>query len=356
MNVWLKVLCVALIMYVVVFSFWHPMAPGGLEVSCTELHPGKNEFVFTGYGSHFKRNTSSLKAFITSDSSAKYCGEVIEVLDDARARFSIMLPDTISSGNFNFFANNDEDGFLLVEPPIKSEQFVLLAGYDGGSCKVEVKNEDYKGFAFPYQPRIIETIRNLMFHVPLWFTMFALMFTSFYWSIRVLNSSGRNAGAAASAKSMKEFDTKAAMSASTGMFFCVMGLVTGSLWARFTWGDWWTTDPQLNGAMAVFLMYIAYFILRSSTADGEKKARLAAIFNIFSCVMMFVLLMVMPRFVGEGLHPGKSGNPAFSSYDLDSSLRTVFYPAVVGFILLGYWLFNINLRIRKLQIKNEENE
>jgi heme exporter protein C len=65
--------------------------------------------------------------------------------------------------------------------------------------------------------------------------------------------------------------------------------------------------------------------------------------------------MVMPRFA-EGLHPGKSGNPAFSSYDLDSSLRTVFYPAVLGYILLGYWIYSLNLRIRTLEQKNEEND
>jgi heme exporter protein C len=58
--------------------------------------------------------------------------------------------------------------------------------------------------------------------------------------------------------------------------------------------------------------------------------------------------MVMPRFVA-GLHPGKSGNPAFSKYDLDSSLRAVFYPAVLGWLLLGYWIYNINLRIKNLE-------
>jgi heme exporter protein C len=65
--------------------------------------------------------------------------------------------------------------------------------------------------------------------------------------------------------------------------------------------------------------------------------------------------MVMPRFA-EGLHPGKSGNPAFSSYDLDSSLRSVFYPAVLGYILLGYWIYSLHLRIRTLEQKNEEND
>jgi len=193
--------------------------------------------------------------------------------------------------------------------------------------------------------------------VPMWFTMFVLMFISFMQSIKVLNASGRESGTDVSVdfKKVMRIDTKAAISASTGLLFCILGLITGSIWARFTWGAWWTNDPQLNGALVVFLMYAAYFILRNAMNDEEKRARLSAIFNIFAFILLVILLMVMPRFA-EGLHPGKSGNPAFSSYDLDSSLRSVFYPAVLGYILLGYWIYSLHLRIRTLEQKNEEND
>ncbi len=66
--------------------------------------------------------------------------------------------------------------------------------------------------------------------------------------------------------------------------------------------------------------------------------------------MMVVLLMVMPKFV-TSLHPGKEGTPAFSSYDLDSSLRTVFYPAIIGWGMLGYWLYSTHLRIKKIELE-----
>jgi heme exporter protein C len=97
---------------------------------------------------------------------------------------------------------------------------------------------------------------------------------------------------------------------------------------------------------------VAYFILRGSTPDEDKRARLSAIFNIFAFVLMVVLLMILPKFA-QSLHPGKSGTPAFSKYDLDSSLRTVFYPAVIGWAMLGYWLYTLNLRIRKLEQQDE---
>jgi heme exporter protein C len=101
-------------------------------------------------------------------------------------------------------------------------------------------------------------------------------------------------------------------------------------------------------------VYATYFILRKSVQDEIKRARLSAVFNIFAFILMILLLMVMPRMVDTSLHPGKSGNPAFSKYDLDSSLRMVFYPAVVAWGMLGYWMYRWQTKVN--QYKNEENE
>ena len=344
MKNWLKITCIGLLLYAAVFSLWHPMGPGGLAVSASKLHPGRNEFKFTGYATHFKESESSVQVFLSVDSSAVYCADVLEVIDNANVIVSVFLPDTISSKRFGFAANNDIDGTIIVDSPVGQEGFVFMPGTRNTECTYQVKAESFTRFGFPYQPIIIESIRNLMWHVPMWFTMFVLMTISFIASIRAL---GKENG-----RVDTDHDTRASAAASAGLVFCVLGLVTGSLWARFTWGDWWTNDPQLNGAMVVFMVYVAYFILRNSTGDEEKRARLSAIFNIFAFVLMVVLLMVMPRFT-EGLHPGKSGNPAFSKYDLDSSLRSVFYPACAGFILLGYWIYRLNYRIQKLEQHDE---
>ncbi len=344
MKLWLKIICILLLLYAAVFSLFHPMTPGGLSVSATQLHPGRNEFTFIGYGTHFKEAQTSLKVFVTSDTTAVYCAEILQVVDNAHVIVSVFLPDTLSSNSLGFFANNDLDGTMLVESPVSSDGFTFAKGDKSNSCEFEVKNSEQQFFGYPFQPIIMESIRNLMWHVPMWFTMFTLMIISFIYSIRALGKSG---GAP-----VMVFDMKAATSAGTGLLFCVLGLITGSLWARFTWGAWWTNDPQLNGAMVVFMVYVAYFILRISTPDEDKRARLSAIFNIFAFVLMVVLLMVMPRFT-EGLHPGKSGNPAFSKYDLDSSLRMVFYPACAGFILLGYWMYSLNFRLKKIETEHE---
>ena len=192
------------------------------------------------------------------------------------------------------------------------------------------------GFHFPFQPNIMESIRNLMLHVPMWFTMFLLMGISFAQSIRTLRLGGD-----------PDRDLRAVASVKVGLWFGVLGLLTGSLWARFTWGAWWVDDPQLNGAFVTVMVYAGYLVLRGSVQDVKLRSRLSAVYNLFGFCLLVVLLMVLPRFT-ESLHPGKGGNPAFSSYDLDSALRAAFYPAVLGWMILGTWMYSLQLNMERL--------
>jgi heme exporter protein C len=184
-----------------------------------------------------------------------------------------------------------------------------------------------------------ETIRNVYYHVPVWFAMLFMMSVSFYYSIVALAGNGIRG------------DSRAYNAAVVGFFFSLPGLATGSIWARYTWGTWWTfQDPKLNGVAISILIYLAYFILRFSVDDELKRSRISAVYNIFAFVMMNVFIMVLPRLT-DSLHPGNGGNPAFGKYDLDSQMRMVFYPAVAGWILFSYWLFEIRNRVSNLQLK-----
>jgi heme exporter protein C len=151
-------------------------------------------------------------------------------------------------------------------------------------------------------------------------------------------------------------DTKAYNAALVGFFFSIPGLATGSVWAKYTWGTWWTfQDPKLNGVAISILIYLAYFILRFSVDDEIKRARISAVYNVFAFVMMNVFIMILPRLT-DSLHPGNGGNPAFSKYDMDNNMRFVFYPAVIGWILFSYWLFEIKNRISFLKNKLNDKE
>lgn len=193
-------------------------------------------------------------------------------------------------------------------------------------------------------PRIdilLETARNLFFHVPMWFTMFFCFAGSFIYSIRYLNS-----------PDMK-LDFKASTMALTGIIFGLCGLLTGSVWARFTWGAWWTfAEPRMNLAAIALMIIVAYFILRSAFDDHEKRAKIAAVYNIFAVTTLPFLLYIIPRQL-HSLHPGADGNPAFSEITAPE-LRLVFYPAVIGFILLSLWISNLYYRYQSLSYKNSQ--
>jgi heme exporter protein C len=180
-----------------------------------------------------------------------------------------------------------------------------------------------------------ETIRNLFYHVPMWFAMIAVLIASLYYSIKYLSTNEI------------KYDVLAEESAKVGIIFGILGLITGSIWAKYTWGAWWTNDVKLNGAAATMLVYFAYFLLRNSLDDEHKRARIASVYSIFAFALMAVFIFILPRLT-DSLHPGNGGNPAFSQYDLDSRMRLIFYPAVIGWTLLGAWIVNLRSRIRKI--------
>ena len=188
-----------------------------------------------------------------------------------------------------------------------------------------------------------QSSRNLFYHVPMWFTMFVAFFTSFIYSVRYLNSP------------KPEFDQKAAAFTTVGILFGICGLFTGSLWARFTWGAWWTfAEPRMNLSAVALLILSAYFVLRSAFDDPEKRAKMAAVYNIFAVSTVPFLFYIIPRQL-QSLHPGAEGNPAFSEITAPV-LRLIFYPAIIGFIALSFWIAQIIYRYLKIHetIANQE--
>src|SRR5690606_26213372 len=120
------------------------------------------------------------------------------------------------------------------------------------------------------------------------------------------------------------------------------------IWANYTWGSPWSGDPKQNGSAIALLIYLAYFVLRNSLEDKQQRGRISAVYNIFAFAALIPLLFILPRLT-DSLHPGNGGNPGFNSYDLDSRLRMVFYPAVLGWTLLGIWVVNVRSRFEILR-------
>lgn len=195
----------------------------------------------------------------------------------------------------------------------------------------------------PRQPILNETIRNLYFHVTMWFSMIYLLSSSIYHSIKYLQSNDLN------------HDLKSNAYVETGLVFATLGLITGSIWAKYTWGAWWTNDPKLNSVAIGMLIYLAYILIRSSIPDQQQKARIANVYNIFAFVIFMVLIWILPRLT-DSLHPGNGGNPGFSRMDLDNRMRMVFYPAIIGWSILGYWITKIKIKSKSIEEKINELE
>lgn len=197
----------------------------------------------------------------------------------------------------------------------------------------------------PHLDILNETIRNLYFHVPLWFSMLVQMGISWVFALMYLN------------KYDQKYDIVSSRAAIVGGMFALPGVITGSIWATFTWGKPWVADdPKLQGVMASIIVYSVYYLLRALIPDAQKKARISAVYNIFAFVMTFVFIMIYPRLAPNSLHPGNGGNPAFGKYDMNNDMRMVFYPAVLGWIFMSIWLLNVLTRMKKLEYKRENNE
>ena len=194
----------------------------------------------------------------------------------------------------------------------------------------------------PIIGNLYETIRNLFFHVPMWFGQMILLLVSMIFSIRYLRS-GNLAD-----------DIKAREYARTGIIFGLLGLITGAIWANYTWGEPWSNDPKQIAVAIALLIYLAYFVLRNSMPDMDKRARVSSVYNIFAYFIYVPLIMVLPRLV-QSLHPGGQGvegNPAMNGQDLDPTMRMVFWPAVIGWTLLGVWMTTLLIRVSKIKEKN----
>ena len=146
---------------------------------------------------------------------------------------------------------------------------------------------------------------------------------------------------------LTDYDLRAETANSVGLMFGIAGILTGSLWARFTWGTWWTfAEPRMNLSAMAMMVYVAYFVLRSAFDDEARRGRLSAVYNVFGITTIPFLLYIIPRML-PSLHPGAEGNPAFSEITAPQ-LRYVFYPACIGFIGLASWVMDVFYRYKRL--------
>ncbi len=132
------------------------------------------------------------------------------------------------------------------------------------------------------------------------------------------------------------FDAIAVSSAEIGVLFTAVCLISGSIWAKPTWGVWWTWEPRLITTAVMFVMYVGYLLVRSLSNDLEGRATRAAVIGIVAVVNvpivhLSVTWMNALHQLPTVLRPG--GDPT-----LDSRMLATLMVGMLAFTLLFAWM------------------
>ena len=338
---WWKALAGILLMYTLLAGMLVPLKPGIETVEPSSAKAGDLIVLrVQGYNTAFTQAGDGIRAWLKLSNEMALPANQVLVRNDRVARVSFSLPDRFPvDGERQVLSLVMDDAIngAMVSP---SALFVSNCA-PGGDASRWTRNpieslHELDDFRFPFRAILYETIRNTYYHVPMWFGMILLFFTSAWYSIVYMRRNDQHADMRAAALNM------------TGAVFGILGILTGMFWSNYTWGSPWSWDVKQITAAVTLLIYFAYFILRASFEDPERKARISAVYNVFACAMIIPLLFVIPRQV-DSLHPGSGGNPAMGGEDLDNTMRMIFYPAVIGWTLFGLWVSQILFRIKRLR-------
>ncbi len=344
---WWKALSVLLVLYVLAVGMLVPLKPGIAYVAPGSAHTGDSlRLTLHGYNTYYTKSPANeIRVWLQYDSAQALLGQDLRVLTDTTLEATFLLPAGLPrptpSVMLNAILDHPVDGVSLLPSAIEIVLDTTASKHavaDSWTQNPVAKLHIVKDFSFPYRNVIYESIRNTFYHVPMWFALMFLFAASVVFSVRFLLG-----------KKLED-DRRASALAETGLVFGFMGLVTGMLWANYTWGAPWSNDIKQLMTAVVLLIYLAYFILRSSFDEPEKGARLSAVYNIFAFASLIPLLYIVPRMFAS-LHPGSTGNPAFGSQDLDNTMRLLFYPAILGFTGIGFWLAELRTRAKRIEDK-----
>jgi len=341
-GMWWKSLGVILFLYVIIGGMTIPLRSGILSV-----HPGRAvngdtvELEVTGYNTHFLSG-GKLRAWLKLDSSHFTQALRVEATAENKCLATFAIPADMSSyagvQSLTLLFDNEVDGYSIQPNAVFLTIQDSLSASTGWDSSIGTELHTTDQVRFPYRNILHETIRNTFFHIALWFAMFLLLLAGLWHAVMYLRHG------------LPAQDIQSAAYHKVAILFGLLGIATGSVWAKFTWNTFWTTDVKLNMTAVAMLIYLAYLILRNTITDEDKRARVSAGYSIFAFVALIPLVFVIPRLT-DSLHPGNGGNPALGGEDLDNTLRLFFYPSILALTLLGNWMVTLLIRYEKLREK-----
>jgi len=341
LSAW-KWAAVVLLLYVFAAGWLVPLNPGITRVAPDRVTAGDTvELTVEGYNTLFQSGGADLRAWLRLTGDTVLQAYSVEAKDERMlsARFYVpsVFPGRQERYPLSLIIDQGARGISVLPNAVFAVPSDQPNPADMARWTTDHIGHLHKpsGWVFPFRNILAETIRNTYFHVPLWFGMILLFGLSAWHAYRYYRRGDR------------EDDAWSVSYIQAGLLFGVLGLVTGMLWAKYTWNAYWSWDVKQNMAAIALLIYAGLMVLRGSVEDSLQRARLSAGYNLFAFALLIPLLFIIPRLT-DSLHPGNGGNPALGGEDLDNRMRLVFYPAVIGFTLLGAWIAQLVYRIGKL--------
>ena len=144
------------------------------------------------------------------------------------------------------------------------------------------------------------------------------------------------------------------------LVFFLIAIITGSIWARPTWGAYWTWEPRLTTAAILEMVYIAYLLLRQGMDDPDRRARFSAVYTLVGSISVPITFMSIRLF--RTIHPvviGTNSAASTGGFDMTSKMLVTMFFALFTFSVIFVTLFWNRIRLGQLaqqveQLKLEE--
>ncbi len=144
-------------------------------------------------------------------------------------------------------------------------------------------------------------------------------------------------------KRESRWDILAHSSAEVGIVFTTLTLIVGSIWAKPVWGVWWTWEPRLTSTLVLWLIYVAYLMVRSLAADESQGARFAAVVGIIGFID--IPIVVLATTLWRGMHPG----PIIFQGGLAPSMLLTLLVSIAAFTTLYFCLLGRRIGLREAE-------
>ena len=150
----------------------------------------------------------------------------------------------------------------------------------------------------------------------------------------------------------EEWDSLAYSAAEVGLLLTTLGIVTGAMWAKPTWGIWWTWDPKLTLTLVLWFIYVGYLMLRAYGPKGSQGARYGAVVAIIGAIDAPIVYYAAELW--RTTHPTLVIGPAAESGGMDSSMAMVLLASMVAFALLYVYVLVERYALRRSEAEADE--